>query len=704
MTFTTIVMVDWSGGGDRGATPKKDAIWAAVIREGVAEPSIYLRNRATAENWLQNLFAAEIAAGRRVLAGFDFPFGYPTGFSAQLVGRPDPMALWDWFAGHLHDGPGAEDRYALAAAINRRFPGTGPFWFNGGSADLPELPRKGRARDGHGMAERRLCEERAKGAFTLWQMGGAGAVGSQAMTGMASLSRLRARFSGRVKVWPFEPLDAEIAFVEVWPSLFARDVAAAMRSGDIKDAVQVQVLAARVDRMQREGTLDTMLAAPPEAARREEGWILGVDFEDALIAPIAPLTPPRLRNDCFAMPQGVDWVKVSDALALLQAGLVTVALRDVVGLVSAQGRVLATDQVAPRANPPAPNSAVDGYGFAHASTGAGVQRLALVTGRAAAGQPFGRSVLPGHAIRILTGAVLPEGVDTVVLEEDCAVNAKEVAFDGPVKARINTRRMGEDIGHGAVALSAGHRLRAPDLALLAAVGISRVDVYRPLRVAVLSTGDEIVSDIAENHQTYDANRPMLMALAKGWGCEVVDLGHAPDRPATIRARLNRGAARADAILVSGGASAGDEDHVARLLRAEGNLTAWRIAMKPGRPLALALWQGVPVFGLPGNPVAAFICALIFARPALSTMAGAGWVDPAGFTVPAAFAKAKKAGRREYLRARLNAAGAAEVFASEGSGRISGLAWATGLVELPDAALTIAPGDPVRFLPYASFGV
>jgi molybdopterin molybdotransferase len=158
------------------------------------------------------------------------------------------------------------------------------------------------------------------------------------------------------------------------------------------------------------------------------------------------------------------------------------------------------------------------------------------------------------------------------------------------------------------------------------------------------------------------------------------------------------------ILTSGGASAGDEDHVSRLLRERGTLSSWRIAVKPGRPLALALWQGVPVFGLPGNPVAAFTCALVFARPALSLLSGAGWAQPQGFTVPAAFDKAKKAGRREYLRARLDDQGRAAVFRSEGSGRISGLSWATGFVELPDGAATIAPGDPVRYIPYASFGV
>ncbi|MBD3764607.1 MAG: molybdopterin molybdenumtransferase MoeA [Rhodobacterales bacterium] len=419
------------------------------------------------------------------------------------------------------------------------------------------------------------------------------------------------------------------------------------------------------------------------------------------------LTPPRLRNDCFAMPQGVDWVPVDAALDRLRAGLHAVTAVEQLPVAQALGRVLAAPVVALRSNPPQANSAVDGYGFAQGATGEGVQRLPLVAGRAAAGQPLGAAVPHGHAVRILTGAILPEGVDTVVLEEDCATDGRTVAFDGPVKARINTRRAGEDVAAGAEALPQGRALGPADLALLTALGVAQVAVRRRLRVAVLSTGDELLPDPgmpALPHQIYDANRPMLLALIAGWGFDPVDLGHAPDDAATIAARLDAGAAAADVILTSGGASAGDEDHVSRLLRQHGQLSSWRIAVKPGRPLALALWRGVPVFGLPGNPVAAFTCALVFARPALSMLSGAGWRPVPGFAVPAAFAKVKKAGRREFLRARLDDQGRAEVFRSEGSGRISGLSWATGFVELPDAACTIAPGDPVRFVPYASFGV
>jgi molybdopterin molybdotransferase len=183
--------------------------------------------------------------------------------------------------------------------------------------------------------------------------------------------------------------------------------------------------------------------------------------------------------------------------------------------------------------------------------------------------------------------------------------------------------------------------------------------------------------------------------------EPVDLGRAADTRGAVQEALDLGAGQCDAILTSGGASAGDEDHVSALLAETGSLANWRIALKPGRPLALGVWLGVPVFGLPGNPVAALVCTLIFARPALSLLAGAGWQEPQGFDVPAGFSKRKKAGRREYLRARIRD-GRAEVFKSEGSGRISGLSWAEGLVELPDAAIEIAPGDRVRYLPFGLF--
>jgi molybdopterin molybdotransferase len=712
MRVDRVVVLDWSAA--RGARQGRDSIWIGQAdAAGVSAENP--PHRGAAEARLGVIVAEALAKAERVLIGADFAFGFPAGFARRLTGRAEALAVWDWFAARVAETPGHGTTYRAAAAeANARMGGPGPFWGNGERVQTPGLPRLKPPLPA-GLAEYRATDlaARAPGGGApkpVWQLAGAGAVGAQVLTGLPMLARLRAAHPGRIAVWPFEPVgDAPVVLAEVYPSILAPEVAALKRaSGMVADEAQVRLLAGALWRLAASGGLGAMLDAPRgRAEATEEGWILGAGHQAALrAAAAAPVEPPRLRNDCFAMPQGVAWVPVDEALARLRAVLVPLTGAEEVPLGQAAGRVLAEGVPARRANPPRANAAVDGWGFAAAGTGAGVQRLPVVPGRAAAGRPFAGVVPAGMAVRVLTGAILPEGVDTVVLDEDCARDGATVVFDGPVKPRINTRKAGEDVTEGALALAAGQRLRAPDLALLAAVGVDRVAVRRRLRVGVLSTGDEIVPPGADAapHQIFDANRPMLMALAVGWGCEVVDLGHAPDDARRIAARLDRGAARADVILTSGGASAGDEDHVARLLRERGNLAAWRIAVKPGRPLALALWQGVPVFGLPGNPVAALVCALIFARPALALMAGEGWIEPQGFSVPAAFAKSKKAGRREYLRARLNAAGAAEVFASEGSGRVSGLAWAGGLVELPDAAVDVAPGDPVRFLPYASFGI
>lgn len=415
-----------------------------------------------------------------------------------------------------------------------------------------------------------------------------------------------------------------------------------------------------------------------------------------------------MRNDCFALPPGVNWVPVDDAKARLRSVLPVIAETEMVAVTDSLGRVLAEDVVALRSNPPSANAAVDGYGFAHASLSDGPdQVLPLTSGRAAAGEPFGAAVPDGQALRILTGAILPEGVDTVVLEEDVTVENGAVRFSGRVKPRANTRRAGEDVAEGDTALPQGRVVQPQDLALMSVLGLSRIKVHRRLRVGVLSTGDELRpagTPVDGPHQIHDSNRPMLLSLLQRLGYQPVDLGLMPDDSGAIRKALDQGAEQADVILTSGGASAGDEDHVSKLLRDSGTLSSWRIALKPGRPLALALWNGTPVLGLPGNPVAAFVCTLVFGVPAFAKLAGSRWQEPAGFTVPAAFAKAKKPGRREYLRARLTQDGRAEVFASEGSGRISGLSWSEGLVELGDAAQDITPGTPVRFIPYGSFGL
>ena len=692
--FDTYIAVDWSGGNDRGSKPKKDAIWACAAGE---EP-VYLRNRQVAENWLAARLEAE--AGKRVCVGFDFPFGYPSGFAKHLTGSEDALALWEWFEARIEDASKSNNRFDVAAGINAELSGVGPFWFNGLKREIDHLPRKGLDRTNGCFPEKRQVEMLAKGSFTCWQMAGPGSVGSQVMMGLPVLARLRRRFG--VKVWPFEGLDSPVGFVEIWPSLLAKS----FPTDDIKDAGQVRAVANAMAAMDALGTLERALEKG--AGSGAEGWILGVGAEDELEAAMKPTDmprPPKLRDDCFALPAGVDWTPVDEALGVLEAALDRVVGVEQVSHTQVVGRVVASPVSARRSNPPAPNSAVDGYGFAQAATGEGDQVLPLVDGRAAAGGAYDGVVPYGSAIRILTGAVLPEGVDTIVLEEDCSVTATHVAFRGPVRARSNARNAGEDVLEGAEVFDAGHVLRVQDAGLLAALGVDRVPVFEQLRVGVLSTGDELVEPAVDAplDRTYDANRPMLLQLAETWGFEAVDLGHVGDDRAAIKTRLDEAAGQCDVILTSGGASAGDEDHVSALLRKSGNLQAWRIALKPGRPLALALWQGVPVFGLPGNPVAAFVCALIFARPACLKLAGAAWAAPQGFLVPASFEKRKKPGRREYLRARVGTDGV-EVFASEGSGRISGLSWSDGLVELDDREAVINRGDLVRYIPYGSFGL
>ena len=701
--FDTIAVVDWSGGNDTGPKPRKDAIWLGVVRKGETEKPLYLRNRAVAETALVALIAQEQAAGRRLLIGFDFPFAYPRGFAQALIGQADPLALWDWLEARITDEKTANNRFDLAAEINRSLGGKGPFWGNALGRDIVGLGRTKKEYSAAPFPEKRRVETLATGSFSCWQLAGAGAVGSQVLMGLPVLSRLRRHFADDLAVWPFEnsqKSNAAVVLAEIWPSMISGAVRQAQADGGIRDAHQVRLLAVALSQVVPD-KLRQMMAVETD----EEGWILGQGFETDLEAAALRLQPPPLRNDCFALPAGVDWTPVEIALSLLRDRMQVVKATVNCPSAQAQGRILATPVSALRSNPPEANTAVDGYGFDYAATGAGTQVLPLVAGRAAAGAPFAGKVPAGHAVRMLTGAALPDGVDTVVLDEDVTASTTHIAFRGPLKRGANTRQAGEDIVKGAVALPAGRLLTPADLALLSAVGCAQVPVRKRLRVAVLSTGDELLEAGQDPGpgQIFDANRPMLLSLATRWGFEPVDLGRVGDDRDALRAAFDQGAAQADVILTSGGASAGDEDHVSALLRASGALQMWRIALKPGRPLALAMWQGVPVFGLPGNPVAALVCALVFARPAMAALSGQGWIDPQGYEVPAGFEKQKRPGRHEYLRARVRD-GRVEAFGSEGSGRISGLSWAEGLVELDSAARHIRPGDLVRYLPFGSFGM
>ena len=275
--FDTVLMVDWSAANAQRTQPKADAIWYCVARDGIAGPPVYCRSRQEAEPQITAILARERAAGRRVLAGFDFAFGYPAGFGEALTGSTDPFAVWNWFAERVSDGPKANNRFDLAGEINAMFPGVGPFWANGLKRDIPHLPRKGTARTGQTLPERRQAETHAPRAFPVWQLAGAGAVGSQVIMGLPMLARLRDHFGADLSVWPFAPPDRPITLVEIWPSLIDDVVKETIPEGRIKDAHQVQLLAQTIARMDA-ATLAMMFDAPATP----EGWIFGLTHKEAL--------------------------------------------------------------------------------------------------------------------------------------------------------------------------------------------------------------------------------------------------------------------------------------------------------------------------------------------------------------------------------------------------------------------------------------
>ena len=419
------------------------------------------------------------------------------------------------------------------------------------------------------------------------------------------------------------------------------------------------------------------------------------------------LKPPKLTNNCFSLPRGVNWMPVSEALSKLKKSLEIIAQVEEILVDEANGRILSKSPKAIRSSPPVSNSAVDGYGFAHSSLTPGKQTLKLQKGFSAAGIPFNSKVKPGYAIKIFTGAPLPTGVDTVVLKEDTNFNDREVAFSSSLRIGSNTRRQGEDINKGKKILEVGSTIRPPDLALLKSVGVNTVSVYKKLKVGVLSTGNEIVSSFNKNiseFQIYDSNKLMLMTLVSNWGFEAIDLGIVQDNKKEVQKRILSASKSVDVILSTGGASASDEDYISKVMNEFGSVTSWRVAIKPGRPIIMGVIHGVPLFGLPGNSVAAFVCAVIFTRPALLFMSGAGWHTPPSFITSSAFSKKKKQGRREFLRARIDKQNNVEVYHSEGSGKINSISWANGLVDLSAETTQVSVGDPIKFIPFSVLGV
>jgi molybdopterin molybdotransferase len=389
--------------------------------------------------------------------------------------------------------------------------------------------------------------------------------------------------------------------------------------------------------------------------------------------------------------------------------MIPIVAAETVPLAEAAGRVLAAPLLSPRPVPAFDNAAVDGYAFAATGQAAdGHTRLALAPGRAAAGHPATTSVPPGQAMQVLTGAVMPAGCDTVAMNEEVAVDADSVTLSSRLRPGSNRRLAGEDIAAGQLLFEPGLLLQPPHIGVVAELGLAELSVFRRLRVALLSSGDELTEpgQSLPAGAIYDANRYMLRALLRHLPVTVDDLGILADSAEAVEAAILDAAAKHDVVLTSGGASRGLEDHVVRTVERHGRLEFWQIAMKPGRPLAFGRIDRAVSIGLPGNPVAAAVCFLRFARPVIARLAGAAWLEPQAFVVPAAFSLDKKPGRTELLRARLRQSAdgpEALLIRRQGSGILTSLTDADGLVEVVPATTSIRPGDPVRFLSFAALG-
>jgi molybdopterin molybdotransferase len=410
----------------------------------------------------------------------------------------------------------------------------------------------------------------------------------------------------------------------------------------------------------------------------------------------------QLSNDCFAF--GGELMSIDAARALIRERLSLIAGTEVVPLIAADGRVLAEDVRAPLDLPPFDNSAVDGFAVRFADLKRDGDTRLPVLGRAAAG---GSVPTPEEnaAVRIFTGAPMPAGFDTVFMQEDVRLEEGRVVLPSGLKRGANRRLAGEDLPRGERAVVAGTSLTPQHIGLLAALGIAAVPVGRRLRIAVFSTGDEIVSpgETLAEAKIYDANRFMLQALLSRLACEVTDLGILRDDRSTVASALSAAAADHDLIITSGGVSTGEEDHVKTAVESVGGLAFWRLAIKPGRPVAMGIVNGTPFIGLPGNPVAVFVTFAHVARAVIARLSGAAFEPPQAFAVRSAFAYRKKEGRREYVRVSL-AAGKGGVEARkhprEGAGILTSLTESDGLVELPETVTRVEPGDTVGFLPYA----
>ncbi len=373
----------------------------------------------------------------------------------------------------------------------------------------------------------------------------------------------------------------------------------------------------------------------------------------------------------------------------------------------ALGRVLATDLSSNIQVPPFDNSAMDGYAVNSSDLLDAHENSLEVSQRIPAGS-IGKPLIKGTAARVFTGAPIPVGADVVVMQEVCQRDNDTVKIMGSLTAGNNIRKAGEDINQGDIILQAGTKVRPQELGLAASVGISKIPVYEPLKVAIFSTGDELrePDEPLESGEIYNSNRYTITGLLQSLGCTIIDLGIIEDSLKATKSALQKAAEQADLVITSGGVSVGEEDHIRVAVEALGQLELWRVNIKPGKPLAfgnIKTAQGDTVFlGMPGNPVSVFATFCIFARPFILKAQGCNNTEATEFQLPANFTRSKAGSRNEYLRGRIEN-GQIELYPQQGSGVLSSTTWANGLVFIPFDT-TVTQGDNVAFIPFSEFGL
>lgn len=402
-------------------------------------------------------------------------------------------------------------------------------------------------------------------------------------------------------------------------------------------------------------------------------------------------------------------MKHAEVLEIIDRSLSCVVGKEATELDRAARRICAEDVLSPRNVPLADNTAVDGYAFAHDNYVASDGHFTLGA-LIAAGDSHTITLKPGECARVFTGAIMPQNADTVAMQEDC-----EIGTDGSIhvpsglKAGANCRLAGEDLKAGEKLVAQGDILTPARLGALASIGIGKIKTHEKLRIAILSTGNELL-EAGGNITTgmvFDANRPMLKSLLSSSQVEITDLGIIPDDEAEITSVMASVATKHDLVLTSGGASRGDEDHMLNVLSNLGKRHLWQIAIKPGRPLMFGQIADCVVIGLPGNPVAAMVCANLYVFRVVARLTGAQNINPIPIQVPCDFEiKHKKPDRREFLRGWLarDSSGktVAKKFDRDGSGLISGLRMATGLIEIPEHVTTVQAGQIIDFIPFSGF--